>query len=483
MPPYRTIALVLSTSLAAGCMVGPDYKQPDAPLADQYVGKADIAKRSEKPIVILDSWWDGFADPLLARYVTEALKQNLDLAQAQAQVTQARAALGFANATLAPSAGVSGQAARSYQSVETPLGQVLNSTPGYDRYGNSYELNLDASWDIDLFGGLRRNREAAFAQYQASEAGAIATRLAVAAQTADIYTTLRGLQTRLAIAEEQVKTQQELLTKVKLLNMNGLAADYEVRQTEDELSQVKASVPALRTGVDAALNALDVMLGSPPGTHRAELSSASPIPRAPQLIDIGAPGELLRRRPDLIAAERRLMSANALIGSAISEYYPKFSLGALAGSAATSGGKFFSGTASQSAAFLGLKWRLFDFGRINAQINQAKGQEAEALAYYRKSVLLASEDVENALSALVNREAQADNLEQGETSLKRARQSSFAAYQSGAASLINVLNADQQLLRASDARAQAQAESARAAIAVFRALGGGWSPPPELARR
>ncbi len=158
MPPYRTIALVLSTSLAAGCMVGPDYKQPDAPLADQYVGKADLAKRSEKSIVILDSWWDGFADPLLARYVTEALKQNLDLAQAQAQVTQARAALGFANATLAPSAGVSGQAARSYQSVETPLGQVLNSTPGYDRYGNSYELNLDASWDIDLFGGLRRNR-------------------------------------------------------------------------------------------------------------------------------------------------------------------------------------------------------------------------------------------------------------------------------------------------------------------------------------
>ncbi|HWV08050.1 MAG TPA: TolC family protein, partial [Pseudomonas sp.] len=311
--------------------------------------------------------------------------------------------------------------------------------------------------------------------YQASEAGAVATRLAVAAQTADVYTTIRGLQARLAIAERQVDTQQELLEKVRLLHSKGLAATFEVHQTEGELAQVQASVPVLQTALDAAMNALDVMLGTPPGTHRGELSAARAIPRAPRLADTGSPADLLRRRPDLIAAEQRLVATNARIGVAISEYYPKFSLGALLGSATTSGGNLFSSGAAQSAGVLGLRWRLFDFGRINAQIDQAKGQEAEALAAYRQSVLRASEDVENAFSALVNREAQAATLTAGETSLTSARQSSFIAYQNGAASLIDVLNADETLLRASDARAQAQTESARAAIEAFRALGGGWN--------
>lgn len=223
MLPYRTIALLLSSSLSAGCMVGPDYKQPNAPLAHHYISSAGLAATPGARADKLDNWWDGFGDPLLSTLVTEAIGQNLELAQAQARVVQARATLGSATAALVPSASVNGQAARSRQSIETPLGQVLNSTPGYDRYGSSYELNLDASWEIDLFGGLRRNREAAMAQYQAYEAGAVATRLAIAAQTADIYVTVRGLQARLAIAQAQARTQRELLGKVKLLNQKGLA--------------------------------------------------------------------------------------------------------------------------------------------------------------------------------------------------------------------------------------------------------------------
>ena len=367
--------------------------------------------------------------------------------------------------------------------METPLGRVLDATPGYDRYGNSYEANLEAGWELDVFGGLRRGREAALADYKASEAGVVATRLAVAAQTADVYTSIRGLQARLAIAERQVDTQQALLDKVRLLHARGLAADYQVQQTEGELSQVRASVPVLQTGLDAAMNAMDVMLGSAPGTHRAELAAASAIPRAPQLAATGTPADLLRRRPDLIAAERRLVASNARIGEAISEYYPKFSLSALLGSATTQSGNLFSAGAAQSAGVLGLRWRLFDFGRINAQIDLAKGQEAEALAAYRESVLRASEDVENAFSALINRETQAATLTAGETSLASARQSSFTAYRNGAASLIEVLNADQTLLRTADARAQAQTESARAAIAAFRALGGGWAPAEHLVIR
>ena len=476
MPAFRTLALVVSTSLAAGCAVGPDYHRPQAPLAEQYIGRPAIEARTATTTANFVTWWEGFGDPQLSALVSQALVQNLDMAQAQARVAQARAALGAADAALLPSATLNGQAARAYQSVETPLGQILDATAGYNRYGNSYQANLDASWELDLFGGLRRGREATLADYQASEAGVVATRLTVAAQTADIYTTLRGLQTRLAIAQRQVDTQQELLEKVRLLHGQGLAAQFQVQQTEGQLSQVKASLPVLQTGLDAAMNALDVMLGTPPGTHRAELSGAGAIPRAPQLASTGSPADLLRRRPDLIVAERRLVAANARIGMAISEYYPTFSLSALLGSATAQGGNLFSSGAAQSAGVLGLRWRLFDFARINAQIDQAKGQQAEALAAYRQSVLRASEDVENAFSALVNRETQTATLTAGETSLSSARQSSFVAYQNGAASLIEVLNADETLLRASDAKAQAQTESARAAIAAFRALGGGWSP-------
>lgn len=178
MPPLRPLAFLLSASLMAGCAVGPDYHRPSAPLSSRYVGQPSVEQRSASAQADLVRWWEAFGDPTLTAFITKALEQNLDLAQASARVTQARAGLGAANAALLPSGNINGQAARAYQSVETPLGQVLDSTPGYDRYGNLYELNLGASWEIDAFGGLRRGREAAMAEYQASEAGVVATRLA-----------------------------------------------------------------------------------------------------------------------------------------------------------------------------------------------------------------------------------------------------------------------------------------------------------------
>lgn len=192
----RTLALAVTAGLLAGCAVGPDYQRPDAPLAKRYQAQSAIQQRSASRSASFAVWWEGFDDPLLSQLVSDALAQNLDLARATARMQQARAGLGAATAALLPSGNFSGQAARAYQSTETPLGQVLSTTPDYNRYGNSYETDLNASWEIDIFGGLRRERQAAQADYQASEAGVVATRLAVAAQTADIYITLRGLQTR-----------------------------------------------------------------------------------------------------------------------------------------------------------------------------------------------------------------------------------------------------------------------------------------------
>jgi outer membrane protein TolC len=231
----------------------------------------------------------------------------------------------------------------------------------------------------------------------------------------------------------------------------------------------------LETGLDAAMNALDVLLGAQPGAYRADLSPSTAVPVAPGLSDTGTPGEMIRRRPDLMVAERRVAAANARIGIAMAEYYPKFSLGALLGSSTTiSAGNLFTSAAGQALGVLGLRWRLFDFGRVDAQIAVARGQEAEALAAYRLAVLRATEDVENAFAALVNRDAQLGILARGESSLARALENAEAAYKAGVVSLIEVLDANSNLLQVRDAKAQAQTEAARAAIASFRALGGGW---------
>jgi NodT family efflux transporter outer membrane factor (OMF) lipoprotein len=466
---------MLSVSLLAGCAVGPDYRSPDIAVSPRFLGQRAVVDRKVQSKADLQAWWAGFDDPLLTRFVALALEQNLDIAQAAARVAQARASLRQADAALLPSANVSAHGAKSYQSVETPLGQVLDVTPDFDRSGSDYATNLGASWEIDVFGGLRRTREAARAEYQASEAGAIATRLAVAAQAADVYVTIRGLQARIEIARQQAETRRQLLSTVKLQYEKGIAAELQVRQAEGSLAQVEAQIPVLEAGLDAAMNALDVLVGAQPGTYRAELSLPSFIPVAPGLAETGTPAEMIRRRPDLIVAERRLAAANARIGVAISEYYPKFSLGALLGSAtAISSSNLFTTGANQAQGVLGLRWRLFDFGRVDAQIAAARGHETEALAAYRLAVLRATEDVENSFAALVKREAQVGILTQGEWSLARARENSLAAYKGGVVSLIEVLDADGNLLRMRDEKAQAQTEAARAAISSFRALGGGW---------
>jgi len=471
----RSLALLLTVGVLSGCAVGPDYRSPSIALSSTFLGQQGVEQRPVQGKADLQRWWAAFDDDLLAHYVALALDQNLDIAQAEARVAQSRAALRYADAALLPAGNLSASAGRGYRSVETPLGQVLNATPGSDRWGSAYEANLGASWEIDLFGGLRRGREAAQAEYAASAAGVVATRLAVAAQAADVYVTIRGLQERIAIAQQQVETRRRLLAMIQLQYEKGIAAELQKNQAEGSLTQAEAQIPVLKAGLDAAMNALDVLLGVQPGTHRAELAPPKPIPAAPALAETGTPAEMLRRRPDLIAAERRLAAANARIGVAVAEYYPKFSLGALLGSAtAIASGNLFTDGASQAQGVLGLRWRLFDFGRVDAQIAAAHGQEAEALAAYRLAALLATEDVENAFSALVNREAQVGILTRGEASFARARENSFAAYQGGVVSLIEVLDADGNLLQARDAKAQAQTEAVRAAIASFRALGGGW---------
>lgn len=472
---HRAIVLVTLAGISFGCVVGPDYKRPEVSLSDHYVGKEQIENRMAARTVEMEKWWEGFNDPLLSRFVARAFEQNLDIAQASARIAQARSGVRMANASLLPIGSITASATKNHLSLETPLGQLLNGTPGFDRNGSLYEANLSASWEMDIFGGLQRDQQVALAQYQAADASKVAARLAVAAQAAELYITIRNLQSRIHIARQQMETQQKLLSIVSLLYNKGLTAKLQVHQTEGALSQVRAAIPAFEASLETTLNAFDVLLGVPPGTYRVELSPVQPIPSSPQISSIGTPADLLKRRPDLIVAERQLAAANASIGVAMAEYYPKFSMSALLGTAtAISAGNMFSTGANQAAGIMGLRWRLFDFARIDAQIDSARGSEAEALARYRQAVLRVTADVENAFASLVKSEAQTAALAEGEASLIDARNAALTAYQKGLSSLIEVLHADENLLKISDAKAQSQAQSAQAAVAAFKALGGGW---------
>jgi NodT family efflux transporter outer membrane factor (OMF) lipoprotein len=475
---------LLASSLIGGCAVGPDYHRPAIAAPAAFMGTPAVTDRSATTAVSTTdrAWWSGFGDPVLTGLVDKALAQNLDIAQAVARVTQARAGLHEADAALLPSGDVTASAAALRLSKDTLQGQQLGAL-GVSRNQEAYEGDLGASWEIDLFGGLRRDREAAFDDYQSSRAGVAAARLSIAAEVADTYIAIRGLQARIAVANEQVSTQQRLVDTIGLQYRKGVAAELQLRQAEGVLAQVKGTVPVLQVALDGALNALDVLVGEQPGTERTLLATGAAIPLAPAITDIGSPADLLQRRPDLIVAERRLAASNARIGSAISEYYPKISLTGLIGTAATGPAGLFTGGAFQAQGVAGLRWRLFDFGRVDAEIKNARGRNAEALAAYRLSVLRASEDVENAFSALVNREQQQRTLVDGERSLARAQQSSMAAYKGGVVSLIEVLDADTRLLETRDSLAQARTESARAAVASFRSLGGGWNGASIIANK
>ena len=480
MRSSRLIPAAATAALLAGCAVGPAYVRPDISSPPAYVGGPAVDSiAGQTAEVDLVSWWRSFDDPLLAGLVERALAQNLDLQQASARVAQARAALRHANAQLLPAGQISGQASQSHQSLEAPIGRIASALPGFERDAQGYELNVGASWEIDLFGGRDAERDAARADFQASAAAATAARLAIAAQAADLYIAIRGLQARLEVARDQQQVQQRLVDLVALQYRNGVAAELQLRQAEGALAQVRATVPELEHGLDSTMNALDVLLGLQPGSIRPELAATAPIPAPPAVSSAGGPAALLRRRPDIIAAERSLAASNARIGVAIAEYYPRFTLSGLLGTATMGLGGLFGGGATQASGVLGLRWRLFDFGRVDAEIAAARGRNAEALASYRLTVLRASEDVENAFSSLVRQQARTQILIEGGSSLARARTSSFAAYRGGVVSLLEVLDADRRLLENRDAEIQARAAAARAAVASFRALGGGWDAPTQ----
>ena len=457
----------------AGCSVGPKYHPPSVTLAPFHNAPLVEARTDIAPAPALDAWWAGFDDPELTRVVERALNQNLDLAASTARVNQARAAARGAGARYKPSIDLAGNVTTIRQSLESPIGRVATNLP---RDQNYYDLGIAASWELDIFGQFRKGAQAASAEAQAAEASHAGTRIFIAAEAADAYLQIRGAQARIAFAEDQIQTDEHLLKLIRQRFDAGVSTDREVAQAEALLAQARASVPPLRTLLESQLNRLDLLMGVQPGTYSRELSQNTPIPNPPGIGQSNAPLDVLRRRPDVIAAERRLAASNAAIGAAIAGYYPKVSLSALLGSESIAPGHLFQSVAFQPQSVAGLRWRIFDFGRVSAEVAGAKGANAEALAAYRQSVLHAAEDVEDAFMLLTQSEVREQQVLEEVNSLKRVRDRSQESYLAGVLALTDVLDADRQLLIAQDELALTRETTARAAVGSFRALGGGWTP-------
>ena len=484
-PPLLRLSTIVAAAVLAGCAVGPDYHAPDVAAPFAYHGGTTLAARAgEAPAPALEAWWHGFDDPVLARFVERALAQNLDLAASSERVAQARAVASRAGAARLPEASLDGGIARERQSLRSPLGEIGSHLPGYERTQNLAQLGVGASWEADLAGGLRRGEEAANAQLQVAEAEHIGVRVSLAAEAADAYLRVRGAQSRLALAQGEIDNEGRLVDLVRLRRDKGLATTREVAQAEGTWLQAQATLPPLRRELAAQLFRLDVLTGVAPGTSQSEVLAAPGAFKVPAIATAGGPDELLRRRPDVIAAERTLAASNARIGVAIAGYYPSFSLSGVLGFESLDVGKTLTAAAFQPAALAGLHWRLFDFGRVDAEVAQARGANREALLRYRQAMLRATEDVEDAIVAVTELEAQHALLEREVAAHQQARDAAQDAYRGGAVSLVEVLDEDRQLLSAQDALARARTDDARAAVAAFRALGGGWSSSgPQVAAR
>lgn len=471
--PKAGVCTLMLSLLLQGCSVGPKYRAPAASLSPFH---NKVESPTSNPPPPLDQWWDGFNDPMLVTVVQRALDQNLDLAASIERVNQARAVAAGAKARLYPAGEFGASATAERQSLQGNLGTISSGSPGFRRDIHEYVLGTAASWELDVAGGIRHNTAAARDEVQAAEADHSGTRIIVAADAADAYLQIRGYQARIAVAKTQIKTDEHLLQLVQNRYDAGAASRREISQAEALLQQARSTIPLLKLALERQLNRLDVLMGAQPGTYAHELSAVTSIPSIPSIAS-QEPTDVLRRRPDIIAAERRLAASNERIGVAIAEYYPKLSLSGLLGLDSLNSGTLWTGGAFQPAAVAGLRWRLFDFGRVDAEVKQTRAANGEALAEYRQSVLKAAEDVENALATLAETQAYIVEVQGEVKSLTRARDLSQEAYRAGSITLTDVLDADRELLAAQDRLDANRADAARAAVLVYRSFGGGWRPP------
>jgi len=460
--PLARVAGLAAGLALAGCTVGPDYQRPEieSPPAWRITyEQAAVAANTR--------WWEAYQDPVLNQLVEEALGKNLDLVQAAARVDRFLGALSVTRSQLYPQIGYGGDASQNRASANgpTPL------PPGTDRDYSLYQAALGASWQIDLFGRVRRQAEGAQAQVYATEQGRRGVVLSVVTSVATAYLALRALDRQLEIARATEENYAGSLKIFELRYEGGAVSELERSQVESQYRQAQAAVPGFERQVAQQENLLSVLLGRNPGD----------IPRGKaidELIDPAIPGglpaDLLERRPDILQAEENLRAANASIGAAKALYYPSFSLTGLLGLQSTSLDDFAKSSSTTGALVAGLTGPIFTFGAISGQVSSAEAAQREALAFYQQAVLGAFRETNDALVGVQKRREEYEALRQRVKALRTYAKLSRAKYDGGLSSYIEVLYAENELFAAELTSVVALAQRHAEVVNVYKALGGGW---------
>jgi multidrug efflux pump len=477
-PAAALVALVAATALAgSGCMLaGRDYRRPEYPAPDAFAN----AGAADGPFTVETAWWEGFGDAALADLVARATGANHDLAIAAARVREARALRVETMLDLAPTITAEGGYTRSRTSEDRLLGGA--GLPGgageIDRDQELFDAGFDATWELDLFGRVRRAVEARTADLESAEDAFRDVLVTLQAELARNYFELRGAQRRLAVARGNAENQQATLALTLALLEGGRGTEFDTSRARAQLTATLATIPPLEAAVKRALHRLSVLSGEPPAALEAELAPPVPLPTLPALAAVGRPEDLLRRRPDIRAAERALAAATALRGVAVADLFPRVTF---VGSVALEADSFSALGASGSETFSfgpRIFWPALDLGRVRARIEAADSRTAAALARYERTVLVALEDTENALVDFDREQQRRDHLRVSAEASGRAAQLARERYQFGISDFLTVLDAERTVLEAEDRLAESETRAATALVGVYKALGGGWGAVP-----
>nr|WP_047168805.1 efflux transporter outer membrane subunit [Sphingomonas sp. Y57] len=465
-------------TLLAGCTVGPDYDGPvsaGAATPPAAFARGDGDATPQAPAAA--EWWTALGDPVLDELERRALAGSPSVAIAQARLNQARAALGLERANSLPKANASAvyvHARVPGVDLGSSNGNGGGGTGGDEESLNFYNVGFDASWEIDLFGGQRRNLEAARASLGAAEANLADARVSLAAEVAQAYVALRDRQHRLALARESAEKQRAIFELTAQRRDRGAASTLDVERQRSQVEQSNAAVLPLSAEYDAYRNALATLIGEVPGALDGLLADPGAVPLPPAEVAVGDPAALLQRRPDVRAAERKLAASTAKIGVAKAAAFPRLSFLGLIGLGGTSVGDVIDPDKLAAVAVPQLSWNFLDFGRNAARVGQAEGARDEAAAQYRSAVLAALRDAEDALSRYgARRQAvvtAARSKASADTSATLVRQ----RFDAGTATRIELLDAERQRIAADQALIQAKAQMTTDFIALEKALGLGW---------
>ena len=471
----RKIAASLSIMalLTAGCMVGPDYQRPGAILSENYtqIENEGIHKHL---CADLAQWWNGINDPVLSELIYQTVGSgsevggSLTLQEMAWRIQQSRARLGITNAELFPQISEDG----TYDLRKYSEDQV---GPEAAREANqTWDLGLNMTWEIDVFGRLKRYSESAMASLEEQEELYRDAYVILLAAVASNYVQARTLQEQIEISKKNIVIRQNTLKLTETMMEVGKSNALDVSQARGSLESVEAELPALENTSRATINRLSVLTGNPPGYVDDVMAAVRPVPEAPEEILVGIPAELLRRRPDVRAAERAVAAQNAKIGAAMGDLYPIFSLNGSFGVNGSDIGSMFDGSSTTASITPGVRWNILNFGRYRNNVRLQEYIYQETVAEYRQTVLTAAEEVDNALSSYVQERVRVKKLQAAMEAYDNALDVSETRYREGKADFQRVLDSQREKLTYEVAYIRSKAAITANVIDLYRALGGGW---------